>query len=211
MDKKKLIGTIIGVTMFAALIAGATFAWLTFSASIVNGTYNAGGRNFVIDYADGNGSITGVQILTVTTGAQVASDVANKVTLTAKLNNANSPKGELKLTLHTTSDPGGLITSNAGTTALRYSVAMCTDTTAGTACTPGTPGTPQTVTSTAQILTLPEDTTPTTTTIASNTLYTRLVVYIWIDAEKLTQTMYDNMIGQSFSAYIHADATQIES
>lgn len=42
MDKKKLIGTIIGVTMFAALIAGATFAWLTFSATITNGSYNTG-------------------------------------------------------------------------------------------------------------------------------------------------------------------------
>ena len=29
MDKKKIIGTIIGVLMFGALIAGATFAWFT--------------------------------------------------------------------------------------------------------------------------------------------------------------------------------------
>ena len=29
MNKKKLIGTIIGVVAFAALIAGATYAWLT--------------------------------------------------------------------------------------------------------------------------------------------------------------------------------------
>ena len=50
MDKKKLIGTIIGVTMFAALIAGATFAWLTFNATITEGTYNAASMNFLVDY-----------------------------------------------------------------------------------------------------------------------------------------------------------------
>ena len=33
MDKRKLIGTIIGVTMFALLIVGATYAWLSFTAT----------------------------------------------------------------------------------------------------------------------------------------------------------------------------------
>ena len=40
MDRKKLIGTIIGVIFFVALIAGATFAWLTFNANVTNGNYN---------------------------------------------------------------------------------------------------------------------------------------------------------------------------
>ena len=53
MDKKKLIGTIIGVIMFAALIAGATFAWLTIAASITNGNYTASTKNFIVNYTSG--------------------------------------------------------------------------------------------------------------------------------------------------------------
>lgn len=39
-DSKKLIGTIIGVIAFIALIAGATYAWFTSTANVTNGTYN---------------------------------------------------------------------------------------------------------------------------------------------------------------------------
>ncbi len=47
MNTKKLIGMIIGVTLFAALIAGATFAYLTFTGSVQNNTYtNVTTRNF---------------------------------------------------------------------------------------------------------------------------------------------------------------------
>jgi len=46
MNTKKLIGMIIGVTLFAALIAGATFAWLTYDASTQNATKNIMTRSF---------------------------------------------------------------------------------------------------------------------------------------------------------------------
>ena len=45
MNQKKLIGTIIGVLFFAVLIAGATFAWFTFSVNVSNGNYNAATGN----------------------------------------------------------------------------------------------------------------------------------------------------------------------
>lgn len=53
MDKRKLIGTIIGVAMFAALIAGATFAFLSFTANVTNSIYYANTMNFLVDYTQG--------------------------------------------------------------------------------------------------------------------------------------------------------------
>ena len=47
MNTKKIIGMIIGVVLFAVLIAGATFAYLQFSATIQNQSYsNVATRNF---------------------------------------------------------------------------------------------------------------------------------------------------------------------
>lgn len=53
MDTKKLIGTIIGVTLFAVLIAGATFAWLTFGTTLGENTYTGTAMHFVVDYSKG--------------------------------------------------------------------------------------------------------------------------------------------------------------
>lgn len=54
MDTKKLIGTIIGVTMFAVLIAGATFAWLTFGTNLGENEYVGQTMNFIVDYTKGS-------------------------------------------------------------------------------------------------------------------------------------------------------------
>lgn len=54
MNTKKLIGTIIGVIMFAALIAGATFAWLTFGVTIGTNVLAGNTVNFVINYTNGS-------------------------------------------------------------------------------------------------------------------------------------------------------------
>ena len=53
MDKKKLIGLIIGIILFAALIVGATFAWLTYSINVTNGNYNVETSCFDINYENG--------------------------------------------------------------------------------------------------------------------------------------------------------------
>ncbi len=62
MNTKKLIGTILGVIMFAALIAGATFAWLTFGVTIGENVLAGNTVNFVIDYTNGS-AITTLPIL----------------------------------------------------------------------------------------------------------------------------------------------------
>ena len=54
MNTKKLIGTIIGVTMFAVLIAGATFAWLTFGTQVTDNQYVGTTIQFLVDYTKGN-------------------------------------------------------------------------------------------------------------------------------------------------------------
>lgn len=53
MDKKKLIGMFIGVLMFAALIAGATFAWLTIQANFTNNVITGSARDFTFTYEKG--------------------------------------------------------------------------------------------------------------------------------------------------------------
>lgn len=189
MDKKKLIGTIIGVTMFAALIAGATFAWLTISATVTNGNYDTGSRNFVIDYTAGN-SITSLPILTVTSAGDVASSGASSVTVTAKLNNTNSPKGDLTLTLDTTTDGGTFVNSKA----IRYAVKIGN----------GTPTAPQMVTSDPQILVLSG--TNNTTQLIDSTTAQSITVYMWLDAETITNAM----IGKQYAGKINASATQRE-
>lgn len=62
MNTKKLIGTILGVMMFAALIAGATFAWLTFGVTIGENVLAGNTVNFVLNYTAGS-SVSNLPIL----------------------------------------------------------------------------------------------------------------------------------------------------
>ena len=83
MNTKKLIGTILGVIMFAALIAGATFAWLTFGVTIGNNTLSGNTVNFVLNYTAGS-AVTSLPILD--------SNLAKPNALGVELgNNASSP------------------------------------------------------------------------------------------------------------------------
>ena len=96
MSNKKLIGTIIGVIAFAALISGATFAWLTYSVNVTGGTYNGASTNFVVNYTKGT-DISDVPILTSPTVSTARSLVvsANKT--------STSVDGTLSIKLTTTS------------------------------------------------------------------------------------------------------------
>lgn len=199
MEKKKLIGTIIGVIFFVALIAGATFAWLTFNATVTNGNYNTGSRNFVINYTD-NGDISSAKILNITTAAGVTdSAIGNYTIITAALNSATTPHGTLTLTLNTGTDTA----SQTVRSAIRYSVATCTG--AATCTDFGTPTAPQSVSSNTQVLTLPGG--GTTASITSNTVFTRFKVYVWLDAESVGESM----VGKSYTGHISATATQTEN
>ena len=96
MSNKKLIGTIIGVIAFAALISGATFAWLTYEVNVTGGTYNGASTNFVVNYTKGT-DISDVPILTSPTVSTARSLVvsANKT--------STSVDGTLSIKLTTTS------------------------------------------------------------------------------------------------------------
>lgn len=108
MDKKKLIGTIIGVVMFAALIAGATFAFLSFTATVTTATFNGTALNFIVDYAQGN-AISDIPQLRSSTNASPNVPVLSMVTpsQTAKLkvtakHSVNSAKGYVTIKLTST-------------------------------------------------------------------------------------------------------------
>ena len=96
MSNKKLIGTIIGVIAFTALISGATFAWLTYAVNVTGGTYNGASTNFVVNYTKGT-DISDVPILTSPTVSTARSLVvsANKT--------STSVDGTLSIKLTTTS------------------------------------------------------------------------------------------------------------
>lgn len=192
MDKKKLIGTIIGVAMFAALIAGATFAWLTFSATVTNGSYNTGSKNFVINYSGGT-ALSEMPMLTVSGASAVASSGAKVITLSAGLASGSAP-GNLTVTLNTTSTGSDSNGHASVLPALRYSVAIGT----------GAPSAPQTVSSDTQALKLSGNS---TTYKISSTTATTIKVYFWLEASDITQSM----LGASYSGYISATATQTES
>lgn len=89
MDFKKLIGTIIGVTLFAVLVAGATFAWLTFGTTIVSDNINAANTmNFLVDYTKG----TAIDNIPMVDSTLVTPDQTASLVVVMK-RNANSPDG----------------------------------------------------------------------------------------------------------------------
>ena len=130
MDKKKLIGTIVGVIAFAALIAGATFAWLTQNASVTNGSYNFGTMNFSVAYTKGT-ALTSVPILSAPTTSTAA-------TLNVKANKVSgSAPGTLTIYLNTESSTTAALLSSG---ALNYAVCVgtCSSTDLTAASTKGT-------------------------------------------------------------------------
>lgn len=180
MDKKKLIGTIIGVAMFAALIAGATFAWLTFNVSVTNGTITPSSMNFSVNFTRGT-DISDMPILsegTVST-AKLLTVKAHKV--------SGSAPGNLTIYLNTSSTSNALITDEA----INYAVCVGTCSSLSSAAATGT------LSSTTKKALL---TTPLT---ASATSYN---IYFWLDGNVISN---DHM-GLSYSGYISAEATQTD-
>lgn len=192
MDKKKLIGTIIGVTLFAALIAGATFAWLTFDAEVTNGNYNTTTMDFVINYTKGTDIADGddgVPILSAATSTD-----ARGLTVSA-YRTATSAEGTLYIKMTSTSD-NDLTTSGA----LNY--AVCSGTSTAAACTGSLTSGSTGVLNAGTVTTLGETTMYQTDTIP--TAQTYYWIFFWLDSSTIT----NDHIGDTFSGYIHASATQ---
>lgn len=188
MDKKKLIGTIIGVAAFAALIAGATYAWLTNALTITNGNYSAGSMNFSVNYVKGT-NVTKVPILNAPTASSFTSSTGGSLSVTAsKL--AGSVDGTLTIKLNTGSGTSAALLSSG---ALNYAACIgdCTkklaeETYHGT------------VSATGEM-----DLIASTPLTASATVYN---VYFWLDPAKVT----DTVVGTTFSGYISASAIQTD-
>ena len=126
MSNKKLIGTIIGVIAFAALISGATFAWLTYAVNVTGGTYNGASTNFVVNYTKGT-DISDVPILTSPTVSTARSLVvsANKT--------STSVDGMLSIKLTTTSSD---ILTTSGAIKYKACQGKCADLTSNVPMTP---------------------------------------------------------------------------
>ena len=189
MDKKKLIGTIIGVIAFAALIAGATYAWLTYNATITNGNYSLGSMNFSVAYAKGT-AVNAVPILSSPTATQVNSQ-GGALSVTANKNSGSAP-GNLTITLNTDSGTSASLLSSG---ALKYAacVGTCTQSNLTQETYYGT------VSSTGATNIIPS--TPLT---AAATTYN---IYFWLDSA----TVSDTIIGNTYSGYISASAVQTDS
>lgn len=101
-NTKKLIGAIIGVIMFAALIAGATYAALSRTANTTNATQDVASLCFLIDYninnTDGSQDITGTMFPSGTIAKGLNGRVGLKINSSCTLNGT----GTLKLHINNT-------------------------------------------------------------------------------------------------------------
>ena len=189
MDKKKLIGTIIGVTAFAALIASATYAWLTYNATITNGNYFLGSMNFSVNYTKGT-AVNAAPILTNPTASEVTSGGGHLAVVASKA--TGSAPGNLTIKLNTNASSNATLVSSG---ALKY--AACIGTCTQTNLTQETYYGAVSTTGEMNII----SSTPLT---AAATTYN---IYFWLDSETLTSTL----VGANYSGYISASATQVDS
>ena len=185
MDKKKLIGTIVGVIAFIALIAGATFAWFTYNITLNKAGYNFTSANFSIVYGHG-ADITGVKMFaTEPTTSDIGTGAANgNVDITAKT--TGSVTGTFKIYLNINSGSNANIISKG---ALKYAICEGSTTIAATSH-------KGTVSGTSPILLMTYNNLDTT----QKTFH----VYLYLDATKVDQTLD----GAQFSGYISASAEQ---
>lgn len=210
MDSKKIIGTIIGILMFAVLIAGATFAWLTIAANVTNGNYTATTKNFIIDYSGGT-QITNTIITDNATTTNITSETSASETddgwlaVTASKTAASAKASSFQVKLHVNSNT---VTTKAVTWAIckgacPTSVALATVSSGTATCGTGVLncGTIAAGASNTDIVLYNDTSTFNTDSAVSTTTYN---VYIWIDAS----TAVSADIGKTFSGYIHASATQ---
>lgn len=182
MDTKKTIGAVVGVIAFIALIAGATFAWFTASATVTNATYNGTVCSYSLTVTGGNIS-TSLPLASPTASSEYhyskthATVGAQGVmsTVTAKLASSCSASSAGTATIRAT------ITSGASTNCpLSYAVFSGTTTDFT-----GTPLATGTITSTSA-----------KTLVTTNTLTTTAQTYkIWLylDGTQITNSACMNL------------------
>lgn len=207
MNTKKLLGMIIGIVLFAALIAGATFAWLQFAANVTNPNANGTSRNFTFTYAQGT-AIT--ELLPLTQTPNRNSFTASKGYLTLAASKvANTPRASsFKIILNKTTNEVGV------TGMIRF--AVCRSATASN-CNNASGTIPNatntnfvavgTVSNSTGSQVLYDDTsTFNGTTAATGNYY----IYFWIDASVITEANQSSAEGKKFVGHVYAEATQGE-
>ena len=214
MDNKKLIGTILGVIAFIALIAGATFAWLSVNANVVNTVFNsATSKNFTFTYA-GSADVSGFKQLTVAnstkaniTNASAASTSGDGWAAVTASKGANTPKaGIFRLKLNITTNTittssviyavcKGICPTTALVTAVSGTTATCGTGTNIVACgvVPAT--------STTAINLYDDTTTFNVDGAVSTTTYN---IYFWLNSA----TIANADLGKKFVGSISAQASQ---
>lgn len=204
MDKKKLLGTIIGVIMFAMLIVGATYAWLTLTANVTNGTYAGNSLNFTFSYS-GN-DITAIKMYgptparnSFTAGSGYSVISASKAAGTAKASAFNIKLHKTSATITDFSVIRYVVCRNATASNCNNSVSTALPSSAS-----GNFVARNQLSSSTDITLYTDTTTFNVEGAASMTYY----VYLWIDGELITTSNQDKVVGKSFSGYLYADATQ---
>lgn len=212
MDTKKLLGTIIGVIMFALLIVGATYAWLTISANVTNGNYTVKTKNFVINYAGGSAINETVQtsnatIANITSETSAAATTDGWLAVTAQKDATSAGASDFTIKLHINA-----VDSPLTTKALTYAVchgncptevALATVSNGTATCATGVVacGTVNPSLKNTDIVLYTDTNTFNKDAAVETQTYN---IYFWLDAG----TIVANDIGKSFSGYIHASATQ---
>lgn len=212
MDTKKLIGMIIGVTLFAALIAGATFAWMTFSASVTNGTQNIQSRNFTFSYTNGS-AITNLLPLTPTPARNSITAGNGYLTLSVTKANTAAKSNSFKIYLHRTTWgvtlTGGIryavCKSNTATNCDNSSTSEIPSTTGSEWVKYGTVANGTDATN-AGFLLYEDTSTFSTDSSATGNYY----IYFWIDSSVITADNLSTIDGKTLNGYVYAEATQSE-
>lgn len=212
MDKRKLIGTIIGVMMFALMIVGATYAWLTFSATVTNATANGTTLKYIVNYTKGN-NITDIPILsnpTTTTATQVTvkatrpvGSIADNITLKLTTESATSlnlvnPKGSDGTPIRYVVCEGYCGATENEVVNLSNIINSPTTTKTGGTVIVETNDNGDVINRTMSIYT---GSIPGSSTQSGTVEYK---IYFWLDASSLV----DNHVGKKYSGYIHAESVQ---
>ena len=206
MDKKKFIGTIVGVIFFVALIAGATFAWLTFNASVTNGNYAGSTLNFTYNYTTGT-DVTKINTLTATPARNAITAGTGYVALTASKPAGSAKASKFDLILKKTTNEIGV--SNVVKYAVCKSATPTDCNNSASTAIPSTTNTTWVALGTISTGTTDQTLYSDTTSFAAEGAATaNYYVYFWINGDAITTGNQNNVVGKSFAGYIYAKSEQ---
>lgn len=211
MDKKKLIGMIIGIAMFAALIAGATFAWLTFTATFTNNVITGASRNFTFTYSQGT-AVSNLEWSTSTPARNIITASNGYITLAATKPATIPEASNFRIILQKTTMEIGVANlvkfaicrSNTPTNCNNSSTSTIPTSASGDWVAVGS------ISTSTGAQTLYDDTT--TFNVYSDTVATtgNYYIYFWLDSAVLTNDNIANAQDKNMVGYVYAEAVQGE-